>query len=82
MCNAASSSQDSDSSDDPIMPSVHKTLIKPKFAASPVINNKATAMMASLIIFSSVLLLMNIFYIYRQKWVGLKEQDLVRNPRV
>ncbi len=49
--NAASSSQDSYSSDDDqdIMPSVHKTLIKPKSAAAPVINHKATAMMVSLI---------------------------------
>ncbi|XP_046632106.1 cap-specific mRNA (nucleoside-2'-O-)-methyltransferase 1-like isoform X1 [Daphnia pulicaria] len=48
--NAPSSSQDSDSSDDdqPIMPSVHKTLIKPKSAAAPVINHKATAMMAKM----------------------------------
>lgn len=54
--NAASSSQDSDSSDDDlIMPSVHKTLIKPKSAAAPVINNKATAMMVSLIFLSTML---------------------------
>ncbi len=55
--NAPSSSQDSDSSDDdqPIMPSVHKTLIKPKSAAAPVINHKATAMMVSLIFLQYIL---------------------------
>lgn len=49
--NAASSSQDSESSEDePVMPSVHREFIKPKSTAAPVINQKATAMMVSLLI--------------------------------
>ncbi|XP_032792891.2 cap-specific mRNA (nucleoside-2'-O-)-methyltransferase 1 [Daphnia magna] len=47
--NAASSSQDSESSEDePVMPSVHREFIKPKSTAAPVINQKATAMMAKM----------------------------------
>lgn len=45
--NAASTSQDSASSDDDsgIKPTIHKVFIKPKSAAAPIINQKATAMM-------------------------------------
>lgn len=52
---ASGSQQDSASSGDDEearnMPAVHKTFIKPKSTAAPVINQKATAMMVSLYIF-------------------------------